>query len=65
MYEKNVCHKLQEFPRIYFYICHRLKGLKRILFHADLADSADLFHTLHYKNLLYQLNLREKICGNL
>jgi hypothetical protein len=31
-----------------------------ILSHADLADSADLFCTLHYKNLSNLLNLREK-----
>ncbi|MNQ00856.1 hypothetical protein D3C85_135120 [compost metagenome] len=34
-----------------------------ILSPADLADSADLFYTLHYKNLSNLLNLREKICA--
>jgi len=34
-----------------------------ILSHADLADSADLFCTVYYKNLSNLLNLREKICA--
>ncbi len=40
----------------------QIKRIKMILSPADLADSANLFYNLHYKNLSNLLNLREKIC---